>query len=646
LVCSLLAVGLPPLLHLIGADLAVLGLAWLLMGGLLSAGRTLLDRLVLAGILLVGVLLSGGLLVSLWPWRLAPVPIGIALLLGLTLIAAITKRRLAIPLRVEVSDAVVLGSAGIAFWLVTRPLAGLDQLQRLRFSAVTLDRMAHYALFESIQRLGGYDFEHQAAARRSVQTPTEVVYPQGSHFLLGVINNFLTSATSSPTGPALLNRYLILVLAVYSIGVAAVVWSARWIAGPQASPTGRLLVSVLAASFALFGPVPALISGADSQLFGLATLVLAAALIVRPVESYPEQVLLASAATIAVFYGYNVYGPLAALGFTGAALLFRMPLIRRWRVTLGIAGPAAAVALLPSYLSVTGSFDLQKQALVSGGHLAMSGLLTPILGAVAILPIFSSRARRDRAWLGVTALLGSIVAVLGLFALYGSAHTGGSYYFGKLMAAAYLCMVALLGLLGLVLTAPTTEPVSRRRAAPRSRVPGLVASGLAVAVLLVFSGFQQRLPGTSNGLRSVTYVPLAHWTSGLSTNANWAMYAHLARIDELPSGVATIVVADRSRSQAWGNTFYVSALNGDLGSMQRALSFLGGSTPLSAKQTAAGSGTSAGLVAVIRAAAQVSPQPPRIIVTDPKLSADISASLRKAPEVLATVITDPDLRRS
>jgi hypothetical protein len=167
---------------------------------------------------------------------------------------------------------------------------------------------------------------------------------------------------------------------------------------------------------------------------------------------------------------------------------------------------------------------------------------------------------------------------------------------------------------------------------------------LAFAVLLTFSGFQQRLPGTSNGIRSVTYVPLARWTSGLLTNGNWALYAHLVGSGELPSGVATIVVADRSRSQAWGNTFYVSALNGDLGSMQRALSVL--ATPLSAKQAAAGSGTSAGLVAVIRAAAQVSPQPPRIIVTDPKLGADISASLRKAPEVLATVITDPGMRRS
>jgi hypothetical protein len=211
--------------------------------------------------------------------------------------------------------------------------------------------------------------------------------------------------------------------------------------------------------------------------------------------------------------------------------------------------------------------------------------------------------------------------------------------------------VALLGLLGLVLgrqesNRAESETTSARRAAPRSQLPDHLVSVIAVAALLLFSGFQQRLPGTTNGSKPVNYVPLAQWSSGVSGNLNSPLYAHLVNEGELPSTRPTIIVSGPSAGQAWGNTFYVSAMSGNLGAMQGPLAFLGGTRPLTAKQVAAGVGMSRKFVAVVRAAAQVSLQPPRIIVTDAKLSADISASLRKAPEVLATVITDPGLKRN
>jgi hypothetical protein len=650
LVGTVLALVLPVLLHLVHADFIVLGVAWLAFAGLLTAGRGLLDRLVLGGVFLVGVMLAAGLVFSLWPWGLAPVPLGIVLLLGVTGVATATRRTFSLSWQVEPSDLVIVASVGIAFWLAYRPLSGLDQLQRLRFSAVVLDRMAHYALFESIQRLGGFAFEHQAAARLSVQTPTEVVYPQGSHFVLSVVNNFLSSSTSSPPGPALLDRYFLLVLAVYALGIGAVAWAARWIAGPESSALGRVLVTVLATSFMLFGPTAQLIIGFDSQLFGMAMLVLAAALVVRPAQPFTEHILLASALTIAVFYSYNVYGAIAGLGFLFSAMLYRLPLVRRWRVTLGIAVPAAVIALLPSYLTVAGGFDIRKQALTAGGHMPMSSILTPLVAAIAILPILSTRARRDPVWLGVAALLGVSVVVLGLFGLYGSAHAGGSYYYGKLLGASYMCMVALLGLLGLVLArpAPTRSEATGaepRRAAPRNRVAPVLASLLAVAALLVLSGYQQRLPGTTNGSKPVTYVPLAYWSSGKAINVNWRIFAHLAATGQLPSTQPTIVVADRSRSQTWGNSVYVAAMSGQLGEMRGAMGILGGVTKLTPQQSAMGAGKSAALVALIRAAAQASPGAPRIVVADPALSADITTALQKAPAVKATVVTDPGLKR-
>jgi hypothetical protein len=648
LIYLLAAVVLPPLLHLIHADIVVLGLAWLGVAGVMTVGRTLLDRLVLAAILLVGVLLAAGLVFSIWPWGLAPVPVGIALLFGITLIAVVARRPLTLPFRVEASDIVVAGSVAVAFWLTTRPLRGLDQLERLKYSAITLDRMAHYALFESIQRLGGFAFEHQAAARMSVQTPTEVVYPQGSHFVLALVNDFLASTTSSATGVALLNRYFVLVLAVYSLGVGAVVWSARWIAGPSASSSARVIVTIIVAVFMCFGPTASLINGADSQLFGMATVALAAALIVRPIDSYPSHVLLASASTIVLFYSYNLYGAFALLGFTVSAIVYRLPLIKRWRVTAGIGLPALAVAVLPSYLTIIDhSFDIQRQVLVAGGHMPMSKLLVPTIGVIVVVPVVFSSARRDPVWRGVGALLGVLVLLLGLFGLYGAAHQGGSYYYGKLLGAAYVCVVSLLGTLGLVL-APRRDRVSSPAAGRHSRLrqdrlSASVASGIAVGLLLALATFQQRVPGTTNGSMPVTYVPLARWTSGRIVNVNATLFAHLARSGDMPSGTPTIVVADRSQGQAWGNTFYVAALSRDLGAMQEALAVLGGLH--TDRQRAAGVGSSASFVMTIRASAQVAPQPPRIIVYDPKLSSDISGSLNLKPAVRATVVTDPGIRR-
>ena len=215
-----------------------------------------------------------------------------------------------------------------------------------------------------------------------------MVYPQGSHFLLALINNFWTSTSVPAAGMGLLNHYMELVLAVYALCVAAAGWAARWIAGPSAGEPMRCVVSAGSALFVLLGPAAHTLVGDDSQLFAMAVLPVAAALAVRPPMPYRARLLLYAAATIVIFYSYNPFGPYVLLAFVLAAAAYRMPVIREWKATLMVAVPTAVIALYPSYLSATDDgFDPTRQAAVDGSHLPMSWALLPFVGVVALLPL-------------------------------------------------------------------------------------------------------------------------------------------------------------------------------------------------------------------------------------------------------------------
>ena len=223
----LLAWTIPALLHVIRLDLAV----WLLLlvgtGSLLRSGAALLDRLFFAGVILAGGLLTAGLMFSVWPWGLAPVPVGGTLLSLLVVIACLTRRIPRLPLRVGWSDGAIVGSGLATFAAIYHPLLGLSLTHRLTYSTTQLDRLAHFALLQTIGRVSGYAFLHQSEARISVQTPTEYVYPQGSHFLLAAIDAF-SRLSGSPVGNY--DRYFVYVLVAFAMLVACIVWAARWIA--------------------------------------------------------------------------------------------------------------------------------------------------------------------------------------------------------------------------------------------------------------------------------------------------------------------------------------------------------------------------------------------------------------------------------
>ena len=189
-----------------------------------------------------------------------------------------------------------------------------------------------------------------------------------------------------------MNRYAVLVLAVYAALMAAIVWSIRWVAGATASEPVRVLLCLAGTALALFGPLAGLIPfAADSQLLALVFVVVSGMLIIRPVSAPIELLALMAALLVGTFSSYNLYGLIGVVGFAFALLVHRFPLRRHWRAALLILGPAAVVALMQSALTALGSFDVSAQATTAGAHIPLSNWLVAIVGCGCRCPAASPR---------------------------------------------------------------------------------------------------------------------------------------------------------------------------------------------------------------------------------------------------------------
>lgn len=620
----------PLVLHAAGLDWVILPLLLLGAASLLRSGDTLLDRLVLGGLVTAGALLSAGLLFSLWPWGLSPLPVGWFTLSALVVAATLSARRPQLPLKVAWSDGVVVGSGLAAFYAAYRPLANLDAIQRLRYTAGSLDRMAHFALFDTIRHTGSYAFLDQEVARRSVQTPTEAVYPQGSHFLLALTETWLRSGSRAGTGAIEVERYFILVLGQYALLVMCIVWSACWIAGRATSQVGRLLVALVAAGFALLGPLAALIpSGANSEICGLIFVALVAALTVRPLPNVREQVIAMAALAIAVVYSYNLYGLFVIVALAVSALAYRAWWWPDRGFVIAVGIPAVAIAALPWVFTVAARFDVRKQVLMSGTGIPIAPLLVLCVAGVAALPFASRVARRTVAWRGFLVQVVAVALTLGAFALYemhGAA--ADSYYLRKMVTAAYVGLLPCLGTLGLVLRDGGRAGMAWTRRA---------LGALACTALVAASTLQQRLPGTATSANWHAYVPIVRWSQGASgkPNALAAAYMALAREGRLGDGKPTLAIHGPSAFLNWAVSFTVASLNGDLGRLQPALALLEQPRDESGRLIP-GSTPPERVVSAINAAGS----PLRVIVWDRAYAAKLQQLLADRPAAHVTIVVE------
>src|SRR5256885_10585849 len=117
----------PVAAHLLAVDWILPPLVLLGVTSLLRSGRTLLDRMVVAFALLLGATCAAGLLISVWPCGLHPVPVARFAFTGLVGIAVALRRvprgPLAVPAGRWVGVGLGGGAPGGGLWAV-RPIRG------------------------------------------------------------------------------------------------------------------------------------------------------------------------------------------------------------------------------------------------------------------------------------------------------------------------------------------------------------------------------------------------------------------------------------------------------------------------------------------------------------------------------------------
>jgi len=564
------AVGLLAAAWLLPIVTQVLHADWLLLlvlligtASLLRAGYFLLDRLMLAGILLTGALIAGGLLFSFWPWGLEPVPVAGTLLSVLVAVGVLTGRRPRLPLRLCGSDVIIVGAGLVSAWIMAAPVAGRSFVSRLPLMTTTGDKLTHFSIFDAIHRLGGYLFLHPTKVATSVGETTAAAYPQGSHYLYVVLDIFLRSTVNPGPAAAEYSRYFTYTLIGFGFLVVAVTWSARWIAGPAMSGWRRAFICSAVATLAAVGPLTGLVRFAfDSETIGLALLALTVAVSARPAGRFKEQILLAAAALIALFYAYNLYGAVASLAIIGAAFVYRRRLLRHWLFAAVTAAVAVPIALLPSVLGFFSPFSESSQIDAGGSVFTISSILLAGLALVLVSSMATRTGRRSAVWRALTAQLALTAVAAVAVGLYQDATLGHtSYYFYKILCAGYVICLVGFGAAGLLLKPVGPKESARRQ--PRRRVellPSLYAAAVAATLSFVFlagSAIVQGAQPSASWLHS--------WWSGRVTSNVWPALDVLDRAHVLGDGKPTVILYSN-----WGpGNFFVSnfagTLNRDLG---------------------------------------------------------------------------------
>jgi hypothetical protein len=421
---------------------------------LLRSGRTLLDRLMLATLLLLGLVSAAGLVFSVWPWGLDPVPVGRAALLGLVLVAAAARRLPRLPLRIDWADALLwLGGLAPAVFLWSG-FWGKDAAHRLAMVIGAEDLARHFTLFDTIRAAGGYLPFHRDAATRTVN-PGLVDYPQASHLLSALLDNFARSSTSLGDGVVAFDHYLAWNLVGYGVLALSLVWGARWVAGPALN--GWRLVATVAVIAGCTGGgylVSLVDRGYPSEALGLALLTLLLAVCARPLKRPREQALLVAAGLVGIGFTYYFFLPLAGLAVLAWLVVYRRARLRGPRLPAVVIGVLAApLVLFWPVLSVVGGVSVGAALLPDVGIPALSPPLTVLLCVLVLLGVVHRSGRRNPVWrsLGAQLVLASGLAVtIAAYQLYRTHRI--SYYFEKELHA--VLAVGFLGLGAVALTLP------------------------------------------------------------------------------------------------------------------------------------------------------------------------------------------------
>ncbi|MEV0570088.1 hypothetical protein [Dactylosporangium sp. NPDC050588] len=418
---------------------------------------SLLDRVVTAGSQLFGAACVFGIAITLWPGHLHPTLIAGTALSVLVLIAAATGRVPEMPpMRKDALLAVAVAAVSLVALVpyVVRDLGG-----RLGLPLAGEDIARHYLLFDVIGRTGGYLFMRPEALRPFVPDAelTGIAnYPQGLHFSYAVLDRFVRSSGHNAAPATAVDVMVWLLVGTYLLLALAVLWAARRIAGPGASPARLLPVLALAAAWLVLGdPVTVLSRGYPNELAGLTCAAVLTAVVARPLTRRGEQTATVALLLVGVSFTYSLFLPYA--GIVAALWAVRARLWRfwwAWLVAVAVAGLAAIGPLTAARASSGG------QLLLNGTARVVDRPATALLVALAAVGVLALRSPRLRAAGFALATAGLMAAGLGA---YQTATLGRTvYYFDKLLhllIVVALCTLGGLARLRFKATAAVAVPV-------------------------------------------------------------------------------------------------------------------------------------------------------------------------------------------
>jgi hypothetical protein len=638
-------------------DWVLLPLLVLTVAAVLRTGRNVLDRLMFATLIVTGALVVGGLLFSLWPWGLAPFPVSGAAFTVVALAAWLGGRldRLPrMPRAFSASDLMIVGTGVFTFLAELRPLLGRSYVARFPFNATSEDRSAHFALFDTIHRLGTFPFFDQAAARVSLQTPTEADYPAATHYLYAIIDIFLRSSTDPGPAIAEFNRYFLYVIAGYAALLISVLWAARRVAAPYVR--GWRLFAALAVTSAILigGPYLALVtSGFDSQVLGLAFVGLTLAVAVRPPASLTERLLALGAGIILVSYTYYLYLPFAAIAVV-VSLWFDRRLVRRaWRPIACAALFVGAVAVLPVYFAATSKLDVGAQVLSGGAMFRPSRSVTIAATVASLAPLATAMARRHRQFKVIGLSVSASFVLTLLFGLYQRLSLGKtSYYFEKLLTVHLVMALVCAATLAMFLNPLVVADRDPRRARLREVALGVIATALAFTSIAGF-GFGMKTFGPRTGEWSNTslgrWFGTQQWAVGTATSEN---LMNLAKKGVLADGTTTLFLVSNDAYVNWRLSFANGTFNRTNGltmlSINKILKIrVDGrpeDQPLQPSEvqeldwSALDQKQADRVISDLAEAVSLSPRPVRIVVGDPAAVDAIREGLAAKPSAHATVL--------
>ncbi|MCF2526822.1 hypothetical protein [Yinghuangia soli] len=487
---------LPVLTHLVKADILLLALIWLGVASLLRVGGTLLDRMMVALGITMGGILTGGLLFSVWPWGLHPVPVAGTSFTVLILIGYLANRRPKLPRRVIGSDLVVLGSGILAWFMLAYPLLGASTARRLQFFMTnhTGDRQRHFSMFDAVHQVGGYTYFDVSGAEKVLAPFFADQYPNGASFFYSFFDIFMRSNTDGGGGVAAYERYVWLTFLGYALLVMFVVWGARWIAGPVLFGWKRTLVLTSVGVYLATGMMmhPAF-DGFDSEVLGLVGLAFGVAVLARFPNRPLEQTLAVVSALIIVAFTYQLFLPMLGAGAVVSMWIYRKRLLPKWKGITLIAVLGAPVALFPLVVP-----HLLNSALTESGQFALDGfnrryprtVLIGIVAAIAVAYVMRRCTRRATSMVVMAGQLGAATMVLAALAAY-QWHAIGrtSYYFEKAIHGWVVIVLMGTGVIGLILRSDLSGAASKVRASSwRGRLRTVAMNGAAAFLALILAG--------------------------------------------------------------------------------------------------------------------------------------------------------------